>query len=273
MAFCIVGRYLEKNPIGGFLVVENGALQTIIILKSEVFSMEEKELFDLFDREDKDVLADASAFENGEMTMEQLKDDPKDVEGDEAVFVNALHILYGESSHDDIVSAFDSLKELAQRNHLLSNTLLGVLYAEGGEGYDINIKLSESYLKRAYELGGVTAEYRLGILYLQDNEIRNPQLGVEYVKSAAKKGLKEALNSMGDIYHKGIVVEKNDELARKYYVLAAERKLGQALHNLALLAREDGDESLAAKYDEKASLYGYNLRDRTQNYVLLAFNK
>lgn len=235
--------------------------------------MEEKELIDLLDREDEDVLNDAIAFENGDMTLEQLKTDPKEVSGDEATFVNALHALYGESAHEQIVDAIDSLKELAQKDNLLANTLLGVLYSEGGEGYDINIRLAEEYLKKGMNLGGVTAEYRLGILYLQDNDIRDPQLGVSLVRSAAKKGLKEALNSMGDIYYKGIVLPRNLATAKKFYILAGERKLGQALYNLSRLATEEGNYELAEKYKEKAALYGYNIADRTQNYVLLAFNK
>lgn len=245
----------------------------IIYFKYGGFNMEEKELFTLLDREDKDVLDDATAFRDGSMTMEQLKDDPREVSGDEATFINALHALYGESTHEEIVDAIDALKELAKKDNLLANTLLGVLYSEGGEGYDINIRLAEDYLKKGMDLGGVTAEYRLGILYLQDNDIRDPQLGVSLVKSAAKKGLKEALNSMGDIYYKGIVLPKDFALAKKYYILAGERKLGQALYNLSRLAIEEGNYELAQKYKEKAALYGYNISDRTQNYVLLAFNK
>lgn len=130
--------------------------------------------------------------------------------------------------------------------------------------------MAEAYLTKAKDLGGVTGEYRLGILYLQDNLIRNPELGVKYVESAAMKGLKEALNSLGDIYMKGVTVEKNVELAKKYYKLAADRKLGEAFHNLALL---EEDEKKANELEDEAKLFGYNKEDKTQNYLLLAFQK
>lgn len=220
---------------------------------------------------DEEVLNDAKAFLNGEVTIEDLMSNPTKVDGDRAKLIDAIHTFYkDESNHEDFMRAIDELKEVAEKGDIYANTLLGVLYSEGGEIVEEDDKLAEAYLTKAKDLGGVTGEYRLGILYLQDNLIRNPELGVKYVESAAMKGLKEALNSLGDIYLKGVTVEKNVELAKKYYKLAADRKLGEAFHNLALL---EEDEKKANELEDEAKLFGYNKEDKTQNYLLLAFQK
>lgn len=220
---------------------------------------------------DEEVLNDAKAFLNGEVTIEDLMSNPTKVDGDRAKLIDAIHTLYKDgSNHEDFMRAIDELKEVAEKGDIYANILLGVLYSEGGEIVEEDDKLAEAYLTKAKDLGGVTGEYRLGILYLQDNLIRNPELGVKYVESAAMKGLKEALNSLGDIYMKGVTVEKNVELAKKYYKLAADRKLGEAFHNLALL---EEDEKKANELEDEAKLFGYNKEDKTQNYLLLAFQK
>ena len=220
---------------------------------------------------DEEVLNDAKAFLNGEVTIQDLMSNPTKVDGDRAKLIDAIHTLYKDgSNHEDFMRAIDELKEVAEKGDIYANTLLGVLYSEGGEIVEEDDKLAEAYLTKAKDLGGITGEYRLGILYLQDNLIRNPELGVKYVESAAMKGLKEALNSLGDIYMKGVTVEKNVELAKKYYKLAADRNRGEAFHNLALL---EEDEKKANELEDEAKLFGYNKEDKTQNYLLLAFQK
>lgn len=223
---------------------------------------------------EEEILQDAEAFRDGKMTIEKLKTNPKEVEGDRALLVSALHILYGnKSTKEELDKAITDLKEVASHDDVYANTLLGVLYAEGGEATSVDLNLAESYFEKGKDLGGVTAEYRLGILYLQDNALRNPEKGVELVRSAALKGLKEALNSLGDIYLKGVTVEKSVEEAKKYYTYAADRKLGEAFHNLSKLALEEKDEEKAKELDEKAALYGFDKENNTQNYLLLAYQK
>ena len=139
---------------------------------------------------DEEVLNDAKAFLNGEVTIQDLMSNPTKVDGDRAKLIDAIHTLYKDgSNHEDFMRAIDELKEVAEK---------------------------------------------------------------------------------GDIYLKGVTVEKNVELAKKYYKLAADRKLGEAFHNLALL---EEDEKKANELEDEAKLFGYNKEDKTQNYLLLAFQK
>lgn len=249
-------------------------IKTMEDYKNEVDGQEEEVLAHDEEVSDDEVLQDAKDFRDGKMTIEKLKTNPVEVEGDKALLISALHSLYSnKASREELDKALEDLKLIASHDDVYANTLLGVLYSEGGEATSVDLSLAESYLERGKELGGVVAEYRLGILYLQDNSLRNPEKGVDLVRSAAEKGLKEALNSLGDIYYKGVSVDKSVETAKKYYTYAANRKLGEAFHNLAKIALEENDEEKANELEEQAALYGFDKVNNTQNYLLLAYSR
>lgn len=51
---------------------------------------------------------------------------------------------------------------------------------------------------------------------------------IELYTLAANRGLARARNAMGDFYSNGIVVNKDNELAKKWYALAAEQGFADA---------------------------------------------
>lgn len=78
---------------------------------------------------DEEVLNDAKAFLNGEVTIQDLMSNPTKVDGDRAKLIDAIHIFYkDESNHEDFIRAIDELKEVAEKGDIYANTLLGVLY-------------------------------------------------------------------------------------------------------------------------------------------------
>ncbi|MBV9524063.1 MAG: sel1 repeat family protein, partial [Alphaproteobacteria bacterium] len=57
---------------------------------------------------------------------------------------------------------------------------------------------------------------------------------------AAQAGLIPAVFRLGTFYEKGLGVKKDPDIARRYYVMAAERGNAKAMHNLAVLDADGG---------------------------------
>ena len=88
---------------------------------------------------EEEIIKDAEDFRDGKMTIGKLKTNPKEVEGDRALLVSALHALYSsKSTKEELDKAVADLKEAASHDDVYANTLLGVLYAEGGEATPVD---------------------------------------------------------------------------------------------------------------------------------------
>lgn len=200
------------------------------------------------------------------MRMENIEGKVR-VTGDDALFVSAMRLLT-EPDHTDSErdSAIVTLDRLSAEGHVCATVLLGICYDEGFY-VEKSVDLAHSYFERATFLGSVSGEYRLGVLQLQDNRYRDEEQGVQHVRNAASRGLKDALNTMGDIYLKGIGVEKSAEEAEKYYRLAADRGLGVAYYHLSELEAQRGDNQAADSDRALAVEHGYDIETGKQDYL------
>ena len=193
------------------------------------------------------------------------------VTGDEALFVSAMRILT-EPNHkpEERDSAVVTLDRLCAEGHVRATVLLGICYEEGFY-VERNLELAKTYYDRATFLGSANGEYRLGVLQLQDTRFRDEAAGVQHVKNAAARGLKDALNTLGDMYRQGVGVEKNLLEAEKYYRLSADRGLGIAFYHLYELESARGDTEAAQRDLKLAEEHGYSLETGKQDYLRAEF--
>lgn len=200
---------------------------------------------------------------SGTLHMEETRK----VTGDEALFVSAMRVLtepgHTSSERD---SALVTLDRLSAEGHVRATVLLGICYDEGFY-VEKSLEMAKTYFERATFLGSANGEYRLGVLMLQDNKYRDLVKGVQHVKNAAGRGLKDALNTLGDMYVKGIGVEKNLNEAERYYQFAADRGLGLAWFHLYELANARGDHERADSCLKAAKDHGYDVATGKQDYL------
>ena len=94
---------------------------------------------------------------------------------------------------------------------------------------------------------------------------------VSWLDRAAKAGIAPAQLALGGIYEKGLGVGKDPQLARVYYLAAAQRGNAKAMHNLAVLCAQGAagnpDYATAAKWFRKAAMHG--LPDSQFNLAVL----
>lgn len=75
-------------------------------------------------------------------------------------------------------------------------------------------------------------EYSLGWLYLNDESVRNTELGLQYLKSSTDKGEPEAEFLMGELYEEGEILPKDLKEAKVWYTRAALRDMPKAIEKL-----------------------------------------
>ena len=76
---------------------------------------------------------------------------------------------------------------------------------------------------------------------MANQDSQNTEEGVRWLERAAKSGVVPANFRLGGIYEKGLGVKKNLNLARRYYIAAAERGHAKSMYNLAVLHAEGID--------------------------------
>jgi TPR repeat protein len=110
----------------------------------------------------------------------------------------------------------------------------------------------------------MTAAYILGMLYLEGQILgKNLQMADHYISMAARAGLPEAINAMGDSYYSGDIRKKNAHLALMYYERAAKMGFGPAQFNSGVVflrtAKNKEDLRKAILYLDKAAKNGDDL--------------
>lgn len=191
------------------------------------------------------------------------------INGLDEEFIKAMRIL-NENQYDknDKINALGTLDRLSAEGHIRATILLGLIY-EDGNLVEKDLEKAKNYYEKATFLGAVNGEYRLGLLLLQDNKFRNEKEGFEHIEKSAKKGLKEALFSLGEFYERGIVVEKDLEKAKYYFLEAGKRGYGLAYYELSLIATNEENNELAKEYLILSIENGYDISSKKQDFLNL----
>ena len=138
--------------------------------------------------------------------------------------------------------------------------LMGFLYqGEDQPLVETNLDLAKKYYETAIERGSINAEFRLGLLYLDDSATyKNDDKGHELILDSARKGYSYALCYLGDCFRAKTGDVRNLDVAYRYYALAGERGLGLGYHNMAEIDASRQQIDLARKHETYASQNGYN---------------
>lgn len=127
---------------------------------------------------------------------------------------------YGEPV--DRKKAFDYYSRGAELNDRNSQYMLGKIYWLLTEEYNIekNIALAKELLEKSSANGEEDAKAWLSALYIE--ELHDEETAYRLLSEAVAEGSTEAYIFMGICFEKGVLVEKDDEKAAKYFILAAQ---------------------------------------------------
>lgn len=197
-----------------------------------------------------------------------IKTDDKDINDvidHEQKLRKALRILDSASAtRQDKLDAIALAKEASQEGSCRASVLVGYLSEGDNEFVRKDYLVAKSYYEKAIEQGSVSALYRLGILYTdQDSGFYNAEKGHARIVESARKGYSWALRYLGDCFREKVRDPRNLDVAYRYYALAGERGLGLAYHNRAEIDASRQQFDLASDHEKLALAHGY---DSTKGY-------
>ncbi len=116
--------------------------------------------------------------------------------------------------------AYEGFTAIAQDENAEPND--AVLYNLGimsyrGLGVEVNLHKAVEYLTESADLENVFAQYQLGRIYLEDNEVQNIDNAVFYLSKAAEQGNPFAAYTLGKIYSDKEMIIKDEIQADKWF--------------------------------------------------------
>lgn len=164
-------------------------------------------------------------------------------------------ILYtkGKGVEKNVEKAIEMANALKDNSPMLFYAILGDIHR-----LDKQISASGRYYKDAAELGDPTSEFHYGV-YLYNGKFceRDTKMGIKYLRSSAKKGVKAANFAMARLYELGSEeagIKQSGSLAVKNYKIAARKGNKKAQHKLAEVYK---DGLLGVKKNAKESFKWY----------------
>jgi len=110
---------------------------------------------------------------------------------------------------------FKAYKILTKRGHSEAMATLGELYY-AGYGTKKDNEQALKWFRRSAKFGIVSAQYKAGVLYLQDSEFQDVDKGITLLKRATKADFSPASLVLGKVYLGGHLVERDYEQADKW---------------------------------------------------------
>ncbi|GMR20209.1 MAG: hypothetical protein BMS9Abin36_0804 [Gammaproteobacteria bacterium] len=107
----------------------------------------------------------------------------------------------------------------AETGHVDSQVFVGWLYSKGSNDVEKNLEQAKRWLVPAAKSGNVDAIYLLGTVYYMLGDYNQ---AVSIFNHAAELGYSAAYYQLGKIYFTAEVVEKDIELAYKYFKKASD---------------------------------------------------
>ena len=155
----------------------------------------------------------------------------------EAEFQLGRTYYRGEGVSQDFHRAFSLFRKSAEQGNAKAMTNLGAMYFLG-HGTPINHAASLQWYRRGAESGAALAQDHLGNLLLAGKETpKNAVTALHWFEKAADQGLVQGQLDLGQLYLIGDVgVNKNEELAKKWLMLAAQSGNSSAENSLGALS-------------------------------------
>ena len=206
-------------------------------------------------QDDKDNLVHEAAEENLDVLKKEVLVENKDDKKANIYLLNGIHMLK-DTNEERKVDAIKVIKDSAKYGSVRALVLLGYLY-EKGITVTQNNSVANEYYNLAIENGSLNAKYRQGLIELSDGK----DIGLYKIREAAKQGLPQALNEMGNFYMNGRFGLKDFNKAYAFYRLAAERGDAKAYYNMSIIDRNLKHDDIADENYKKACELGYNSTD------------
>jgi len=103
---------------------------------------------------------------------------------------------------------FKAYKILTKRGHSEAMATLGELYY-AGYGTDKNIKQALKWFRRAAKFGITSAQYKAGILYLQESDYQDIDKGLSLLERSTKHSFSPGAFALGKVYLNGGLVTQD----------------------------------------------------------------
>ncbi len=131
---------------------------------------------------------------------------------------------------------------------------LGVMY-ENGEGADKSLDRAIEWYKLAIERGSQESTVNLALIYLYDEfDYKDIATGLAMLKEYAELGNVDAQYYLGSAYYNGEVLEKDLELALKYFRMAENQEDAEALDVISWILDEDEFQKSYLEYIDDMQL-------------------
>lgn len=186
-------------------------------------------------------------------------------EGDQ-LLIKAIRLLDSPASTEaDKRKGIEYAKAASDAGVMRASILMGYLYEGNNELLKQDLLESKRYYEIAISRGSASAEYRLGLLYLNsDASFADDEKGHQLILSSARRGYPYALNYIADCFRVKVSDPRYLDLAYRYYSLAGERGLGLAYHNMAEIDASRQEIQLAQLHEKYALDNGFDSESGTQ---------
>lgn len=186
-------------------------------------------------------------------------------EGDQ-LLIKAIRLLDSPASTEaDKRKGIEYAKAASDAGVMRASILMGYLYEGNNELLKEDLLESKRYYEIAISRGSASAEYRLGLLYLNSEaSFADDEKGHQLILSSARRGYPYALNYVGDCFRIKVSDPRYLDLAYRYYSLAGERGLGLAYHNMAEIDASRQEIQLAQLHEKYAIDNGFDSEAGTQ---------
>jgi len=128
----------------------------------------------------------------------------------------------GPCAEDVCVDYFKKYKKYARLGYTDAMFTLGEMYYFG-HGTDKNVKKALKQYKNAAKYGSVKGQYKAGILFLNEEDVKDIDDGIKYLKKAARNNYVNASLVLGMIYFSKDYFEQDHAEADKWLAKAYEK--------------------------------------------------
>lgn len=180
----------------------------------------------------------------------------------DALLLKAIRMIDNPSSTmQERIDGIEVAKAASDEGSMRAAVLLGYLCEGNNPIVERNLEKAKEYYELAISRGSVSAEFRLGKLYLlNESKFADDEKGHQMIIDSARRGYAYALNYLGDCFREKVMDSRNLDLAYHYYAMAGNKGLGLAYHNMADIDASRQELDLAKKHEGYAVENGYDVR-------------
>jgi TPR repeat protein len=157
-----------------------------------------------------------------------------------------LYFIGAVSGEPDFAEAIKWFTKASEQGNAGSQNNLGICL-ESGQGIRLSEQKAEYFYKLAADQGHPSAQASLGYLYLKRGKFT---AAIELLRKSAEQSCKEAFYHLGQVYHHGIHVQKDINVAFTFYGRASEHGHPYGLLELGhcLFAGRGCDKNITKAY-------------------------